>query len=726
MVAWNPDVPNPSEATPRWGGDSKPISQPQANTSMEKLFSGIGDSLEAVVKGTDTLFKKAIDDDVYKRLDAEREGYTGALEMSNAAANPRADNPPYNADRQVPGDIDRQVNYLTNIKNGMESGKVNDTYYKARLSAIAKDLRATYPGYRDYIDRKISSVVGFDPANSLVSDLLADINTIAAGSSKGEIGKQVSTGIINDYRNVVNDHDADPDTRGQASRELSLFINGQMTPEQAYDSLSRLRASRYEGADIARQAKMAKDGSEIQTLKVGQNFDFIANRKVQNLFTTIKQTTGMYTPEQIDAKMRVWRSGKEQPKPEEITAMVHSLEQAERDITKTLWDEANTTPYANGRTAMDVLGSAEVNKRIDAQLTQVRAFKSQLREGKLTMAGITAQRVNDLADTQVQNILSRPEIRDPMVRMMGLERFTGDKSPFTAKIAEQTVAQQFLGPVREYLLATTESAAVNTIHPNPAGPITLTDTVQGAKAAKVPVPTTANEALKNITYIVDSGIDPKIKQGFVEYFYSPKNLGILNQFEKSQVDEQGREKPGRNSIFRSLTSPAVINEAYSVTRDRPELWGQVKNWATQSFNEMVGTDMRDLGQVQLPVGAGLVYEDKNHSFKVLYKGKDITLSPTGAYQTLTSRDAEGNVQSFNSSSLDTARRAVNRVNMWLSNMSNIAKKDGEDVNTYLMQAMMASGYQPNLGNTTGFTDQMINSIRSLAVRQKLQQQRNER
>src|ERR1700747_1189942 len=89
-----------------------------------------------------------------------------------------------NASMDVPdgiaGGVDR-VNALTAARNG---GKINDTYYTAQLTSLAKNLRSQYPGYRDYIDQEIAHVTGMNPAKEYINNLMQDINAARAGKDK--------------------------------------------------------------------------------------------------------------------------------------------------------------------------------------------------------------------------------------------------------------------------------------------------------------------------------------------------------------------------------------------------------------------------------------------------------------------------------------------------------------------------------------------------------------
>ena len=722
MAIFNPDVPNPNSSTPKWGGDSKPLSDVKADTSTATAISGFGDAFKTTVEGVDQIFKSVIDDDVWNKVNSEREQYTNDLEAANAAANPKFKSA-RSTEQNVPSDLDKSINYLDSIKNGMEQGKVNDTYYKSRLTAIVKDLRSTYPGYREYIDKKVSSITGFDPANSLVSDLLADINTLASANNKNDITKQLTTSMLTTLKDIAKDGGP----AGEQAARLSVMVMNGYPIDQAMLQLPKLQKDKADLALQKQNLELIKTNDEQASINGKNYFNSWLNRKVTNMVDTVQTSTGTYTMPQIQEAIRNWRTGKgPAPDAEVITAMGNLVDQQMADIRVEAHREARSVKFAGGKNLYDVITPQGVDDMVKGQLGYLQAIRDDIRNDRLPMALAAAQAIKDNQTTQGQKAMNSPLIRPFIDQRAGLEAAFGEKSPFLLKIAETSVMSEHLGPLRTWLLATTQEAAMNKVKPNPYGPITLADTIKQAREANIPVATTTDEALKNVRHIVDPQTPDDAKRGFVQYFYDTKNLGVLNNFNKDSVDEYGRVKPGKASVFNSLYSKNVIDEAHRVTRSDPELWGMVRNWGLQTFNELVGSDLKTLSGVQLPVGAFISYNDDNHNFVLRYKGKDITEAQPGANRMLTVTDAQGNTQTFSSEALETTKRAINRINIQLKNMSNLAEKENTNVDAYLMNAMVNSGYRPNLNNTTGFSDQMISSIKTLSMKKQLLDQLRDR
>ena len=183
MAKFNPDI-NPT-ADASYLGLSKPITQPESDKSLGLLFKGIGDVVEGAVKGADTVMKRSIDNDVYSAIDSERDNYAIGLDKAKATVTGRPTDDPANPEGSVgllpigqkaPENLETTINSVSSLQGAYTAGKLSPTYYYARLNAIAKDMRSQYPGYRDYIDSKISSVTGVTPANAYIQSITADIN----------------------------------------------------------------------------------------------------------------------------------------------------------------------------------------------------------------------------------------------------------------------------------------------------------------------------------------------------------------------------------------------------------------------------------------------------------------------------------------------------------------------------------------------------------------------
>jgi len=208
---------------PNYLGLSRPIDTPDPDRRYEALFKGAANMLDVGLAGADFYFKKKIDNELYNAIDIERDQFG----VGDATERAKKGGTPLNAVDNARGAIKSQIEAARNVddpdsawnkslldpkagpvssdgkgtitpaakrdieKLGTESerlvqahaaGKLSNSYYAARLESIVRATRAQYPGYREYIDQKVSQITGMTPANTLRAQLLADITE--AGQTK--------------------------------------------------------------------------------------------------------------------------------------------------------------------------------------------------------------------------------------------------------------------------------------------------------------------------------------------------------------------------------------------------------------------------------------------------------------------------------------------------------------------------------------------------------------
>src|SRR5574337_583217 len=164
MPTFNPQVPqaNPEEFL-RYSQGTHTI---PVDKSTGILLDTAGNAISGVASLADQIVKQTISSDIQKGVDQQQSQFTGQLE--NTAKSMGISTGNQGMDILPTGD------QTQNIRAG---NKINDTLYSANITSIAKQLRAQYPGYRDYIDTEISKVSGMPVANAYYKNLMQDINS---------------------------------------------------------------------------------------------------------------------------------------------------------------------------------------------------------------------------------------------------------------------------------------------------------------------------------------------------------------------------------------------------------------------------------------------------------------------------------------------------------------------------------------------------------------------
>lgn len=705
MVAWNPDVPNPNDSTPKWGGNSQPITQWQGDQTMEKLFGGIGNSLEIATKGIDFAIKNDIDKKAYAAVDSERDAYTAALEGGYAATAPKSKDAE-SAQRTAQGmgntesppqDIDKKLGYVQSIYDGAQAGKVNDTYYKGRLVAAVKDLRAEYPGYREYIDKKVASITGFDPANQKINDLLTDINNI--------VGKKNSE----DNRILHRLEAAAVDGDEQAAQLWNLRKDGKISDEYALAFLAKQNKGKYNLEVLKREKDTVETNDSLGRTSFSRWFDNLGAKVVENRMSAMDDGLFKGNPELMNA-VRLHNENVQKMDSVQLNQVASLLNQRVKETEDHLFAQAKTK-NPQGLSAYEVLGPEEVNKRIQAQLAPMRAQVDHVRKGDLSAATFQTREVQSRQDDALADLY-----RDP--KMAGLALST---HALTKGVGSDNVALKFLEgsnfvknkqTIDAYLNRVTTLMGQQGSQDNPAGLITLKSEVQKYKqsAEKIPVATTTQGLMQRVEQMMTAPEDAKIpdntKLGILKSISVPEGRGLLNEFKNTE---------SRQSVYDKLTSPAFAREAWRVTRNSPEgetLWRQYEDFAKQEWGVgLFSNYIKDLSGTTLPSGYRLGWDDKKKEFTLNdQSGRNILYDQT---MPITAGGDKYRGYETGDRTLQNFAPSLRQINKGVFNIRNIAEasgKTGNEIDAYVMGFMTQAGWLPSSQNTDYLPAHMVKAI----------------
>src|SRR5882762_2043557 len=194
MVTFAPELQ--SMPIPDWTKSSHPASQPESDKSKGLMLSTIGEGIEGVSKLAETGMEDYLKEKVHAGVDALRDTTTLAYEDVRKAQVQGTTPDPQAAktagftgklasdDTGVPDGLQAGLDKASTLALAKAQGKANDTLYTGALNAMSKQLRAQYPGHRDFIDEQISKISGINPANAYMQNLLVDINRAGQGQDQ--------------------------------------------------------------------------------------------------------------------------------------------------------------------------------------------------------------------------------------------------------------------------------------------------------------------------------------------------------------------------------------------------------------------------------------------------------------------------------------------------------------------------------------------------------------
>lgn len=164
MAEFNPRFQNQPE---QFLGYSKGYN---ADDSLGTLFKNKGDLIAAEVGAADKIIKMGIDDEARTAVDPIKDATIHALETGQLADG-GADGATGGGGGNVPPEVSGGLTRLENLSAAKASGRLNESHYWNLLDAEARRMRARHPGYRDYVDERISQLAGGNPANKMIQEL---------------------------------------------------------------------------------------------------------------------------------------------------------------------------------------------------------------------------------------------------------------------------------------------------------------------------------------------------------------------------------------------------------------------------------------------------------------------------------------------------------------------------------------------------------------------------
>jgi hypothetical protein len=720
---------------PNYLSHSRAISQPESDKSMGTLLTGVGNVLNAGIKVTDFLNKDSIDKQVYAQVDAAREEYTANLQnakdsvltsnspqasgSSDVIPNEGATEFSGQSKKIDPNKIPLQVKhldtYVGNLQGAYQAGKISNTYYYSRLNSIAKDLRSQYPGYREYIDQKISSITGVNPANALVNSLISDINRQGEGRDKERDRNMAALSSMNKegvpFTNVViEDYIAGKRT----DADVRAWINEQNQREYL---LKQTKAEREE----------RKGSREEVSYQDRQDANYIASDTVTNYLKNMRLGAGLKTIDDIRQRLLEHQTNPEKQLDSEEALQLGQLVQAyelkaREDLTRQFKQRRR-----DGTSIEASLGGAgETAKFIDEALYPLKHIAKAIQDKDVPAV---------LYGTQLQEAVFRDGMtgREGMLKNTQMRRALqlGDaiknmNPEFNRQLTEKFLLDNTIEPFKTWI---NESTKEMIVQPD-ARLTTVTAKVDEAKQRGIPLATVYNKLLKQSEIISDPKAPLQAKVNMAKAFFDPANLPLLTRFEREVTDADGKTRPGQNSVFTVLTrvTPELKRLADTPEGKAADLWGKYENWTAQSYKHLFGQDVKDLSNVELPKGSVMAWDTGQNRFKVMYKGTDLTTVNAAAIlrndRGVGTEAVNKNLREFFLSSgktFEESLKTVNRINSSTQRLAEVAKAGGKDVGAFIINTLGEAGFSPNADNTYIPTS-MAKSIFSSRLREQMEAQ----
>lgn len=696
MSIFNPDVPD--KGMPNFFKYSDSISQPKADESKGIALKTIGQGIEGGAELADSVVKEVIKTDVYDRVDAERTKFRTALSNADKygdANGPQtpAGNDPANTivegtpgppvdimagrNLSVPNAITRGLGRIATNEAANEQGKVSATQYHENLYTIAKDLRQTYVPYREFIDREISKITGINPANQLIDDYITNINSAMSNAQKENNywrQKIVDSGFPDNDKVLAQFEKDGNHSRVAAYLAYNNGIKETLALKQAVfqNNQNNRKTSQESGEDLANyittqaattrfynQQKFAS-GDMSPADMVDKLTSLSANPNAAN-DVVYQQLSAKFEAQYVADHAQVTRLLTTPQKRPDGTFAPPISDAIGIEKTKELVDKNMTALYGQTRDFIkDKQFGPAYTLQNAAAATQNNAYFRMLNDNSIGARLATAGALNKIA----------PNMAPLMTGKFLGSGLDTDLGTFVTEQGRQAVAQtggKYVGADGKTIYSFRQS---------------LEELERVSEVTGKPVPGQAVANLQKVRMaIIDPAATPESVTNAVKYFYDPKvNGGVLNKLMDDYYDPaQRRVVKGRSSAFADLTDDNVTKAIRS--KGNGDDWNKYSTWAKGEFASQFGSSVRELNtSITDPAEVGPKFNIKWNAESKQFKLENRDGTPVSGIQ---------------ASFVNTPWRTIENLNKGLSNMANIAKAEGSNVDAYLFKVLKDNGFTPN-------------------------------
>ena len=683
MVDFNRPIASSND--PNYLSYSKGYESPKSDKTWATLFSGISDLGEQAVKGIDASIKEKGKEETRKEFD-DLNGrindpavtmLPNAIQLDKGGVAPAGtissvDSP--NASPAGKGVINPTAmtefrGNMEKISEALQQGKMTPTYYWTQAEALARQLRAKYPGYRDEIDAEIHRITGATPANALRTHLLNDIATAQSNADQAEKDWQK---YVKDKAQIIYNKWPEYDAMVAAGKGPSkLEVRQEVGTKEARDyrdSVEKtnlaLKSARNEDASADAEALFVRMANDISNKSLQRGTESFGLGDIQ---------------EQIEMISARSVSGGANITPEEQQKITASLN-IYRNTLEATYNKLMHSPLSEGspETFASIIarkGGPNRTKDLIAQsMSSVDNIISMVTNKELGLIAMSAN-IAKASEDEAKAIA----LKDPFFKVLSTLRSIGGEAVAAEAKASMPNYSQKLSQSIQGLLDHKWASMVTGVNPSGGKPQTLGDHIQEIKRVGVKDPETYNELLRRTTLtLVSDKATPEMKANLVRALFSPENNKVFAEFKTPE---------SKMEVFLKLSSPAVNKQMEKLRETQPDLYELYKQWTVDKANGLINRTAQDIQKVVVAPDTDykISWNPETYEYSVQYTGPKGTapLSPSSS--------------TFASNYLATLERKVKDINKMIAIVAPIAKANGADMNQEMLNLTRLWGVDHTAG-----------------------------
>lgn len=642
MATFAPDLPATND--PNYIGWSKGSSPPKLQSTLGKALDTTGDVLEQGSKLANQTVENVALDETKKAIEPLAQQRMTNLE---SLVNPTTEQP-------LPEGAQRSLQQVDNLKSAMDSGKYTDVYTTGQMYAKLKELRAKYPSYADQIDRKASSITGFDIANKYYENMVQAFNERVSGP-KERMNKALS----------MFDEQVMQQIPGAAIQRQQFLQDVQQHGLESAENRAMLwmnnaNKNKTQMQDLETQAKqleVAGKSRDWQDRNMNESMNTIFRSAANNYYFNLTNTPSGMTGSQIAEKLR---AGVDPQVAQEYSQMLASNGAAmKNDMLK----EANI-PRAQfgGKSMIQVFGPGKVNQAIEENSAPTSWIQDLIHNKDWGVVHSAANMSNIITDQDSRKLLDVPEIRQYRAILKSI-----DNPAITEQVMKQATLDNVLPKVRGILTDATVGAATGAIGTD-GKPTTLTSTLNKLHTNHLDDPVAADNLINNYHIMTNQQTAPEHKQNIARWFYNEDNMDLIKK-----IEEKGQYK-----FFNTLFQPNVTSEISKMPSDIQDMY---RKSSENAFSYLFRKDLSDLEKYRAGSEVAVKWNAEHNEF--FAEPRYNPNIPQGQQGAIKYKYLE-------------AQKITDRINRGLDNMDSIYRNGGADPKTETLKLLKEVSDDPDI------------------------------
>lgn len=734
MVAFAPTVSSPNIAATadpeytsyRW---SRPIAPYEGDKSSELALKGGAAALTEGVNAADTAIKNSLTNNIEDEAGAKRDQYShelsttldslrgnklkGADAYADASTDPSGKLDLLSTDpekKDLPNDLRGLEGVLAKQEAVKANGKQSQSQYDGNIEALAKQYRAKWPGYREYIDSTFDRVTQRGPANQNIRAMIGDLDAYAE-AAKAARGKTESI-LVKGVENIAG-----------FDQIYSMWKQGKISDDAAIHKYNAAMSRDFEAKRLKSEWEIADVGSKLRSQKAEEAVNSGVSNTISNVISTIGSS--MNAPGNLDKIMKdvAENSPETQGHAEQLATHLSAIKaQAIAAAAKEAME------VKNGSSIYRDLGPTKFKELIEnhPMIKNLDTTIGLLNNKEHGLGTLAIRLQTEAVNNARWKALS--ENTDLGRALFGLEVVKGLGDTANSKILQDSIGKGgALTGLPEWFQRYNVLGATQPNEDDPKVPyedkyITLNHAIKEVQANKSPDPVSFRRLFNTtVDNIVDPKTPDKIKQNYINFFTAPANLGILESIEPDHTDPQtGKKIPGKVWLYQQFTSEGIAKEVGRLSQSKPDLYKNYQNFVSLEGEHIAGQEIPKLVSLLENKSTKISYNDINQQFEIQdVKGKysqpsqpygrDIARG-LGAAAIKAGAPVMSMKESLDIKDREEARESLFKVNAVLSSISTMAKyaPGKPDPNAYAFELLS------RIAPPGSVTDGMLKAIMSTA------------